>query len=94
MLIYKASQHNLTMAFTNNTNNNIGDSYTLIPQWIIFQILESSPAPKKIYLQVRDTQCYYNKKQPRQTKNYKRYRQTQPRNRGTNHTLMRKGNTW
>ena len=33
-------------------------------------------------------------KRTRQSKNHKRYRQIQPRNRGTNHTLMRKGNTW
>jgi len=28
------------------------------------------------------------------TKNFKRFRQLQPRNRGTNHTIMRKGNAW
>jgi hypothetical protein len=36
----------------------------------------------------------YNNKMKSKTKNFKRYRQFQPRSRGTNHTLMRKGNNW
>lgn len=78
-------------------NNNNGDSYTLFPEieMIQFQIPEPTPAPKKIYYQPpRTHRMQYIEKRPRQSKNYKRYRQTQPRNRGTNHTLMRKGNTW
>ena len=89
MLICKAIQHKLTMAFTGTNNNGFPEIV-----FEIFQIPEPTPAPKKIYFHVRNTRSCYNNKQPRQTKNYKRYRQTQPRNRGTNHTLMRKGNTW
>ena len=40
------------------------------------------------------TREIYNNKRRSNTKNFKRYNQFQPRNRGTNHTLMRKGNTW
>ena len=54
-----------------------------------------TPPPPKMKPYSQD-QIQFRKemKRPRQSKNHKRYRQTQPRNRGTNHTLLRKGNTW
>lgn len=85
MLICK-HQHNLTMIFT--TNKGINQILTEL-----FQI-PTTPEPKKIYFQVRTRRTQYIEKRPLQSKSYKRYRQKQPRNRGTNHTLMRKGNTW
>lgn len=64
------------------------------PEFIFPEIESETSKFKKFRNHTHRMRDNYNNKRQSTTKNFKRYNQFQPRNRGTNHTLMRKGNTW
>lgn len=81
--LYTTSQHK--MAFNDFTGLLIAPEPEMPKNYKTFD---------KFIVQSRAKQQKYDNKRRSTTKNFKRFNQFQPRNRGTNHTLMRKGNTW